>query len=81
MSTAHTSWPLRLALIAFSVVIALAMLELGCRLLRGPKALLDWSNIILKERIATRQQTDGPMVPDPALGFVPRKSYAKDGRS
>lgn len=81
MSTPHTGWPARLALITVSVVIALAMLEIGCRLLRGPQALLDWSNIILKERIATRQQTDGPMVPDPALGFVPRKNYAKDGRS
>lgn len=77
----RTSWPARLALITVSVVIALAMLEIGCRLLRGPQALLDWSNIILKERIATRQQTDGPMVPDPALGFVPRRNYAKDGRS
>ena len=31
----RTSWPARLALITVSVVLALAMLEIGCRLLRA----------------------------------------------
>lgn len=80
MHTPHTSWPVRLTLIAGSLAVTLVLLELGCRLARGPQALLDWSNIILKERIETRQQTDGPMTHDATLGFVPRKGYSRDGR-
>ena len=80
MHTPYTSWPVRTALIAGSLAVTLVLLELGCRLARGPQALLDWSNIILKERIETWQQTDGPMVHDATLGFVPRKGYSRDGR-
>lgn len=66
----------RLALILGSVLVALAGLELACRLLRGPEALADWSNLVLKYRAGTRAHGAGRLVHDARLGFVARPGFA-----
>lgn len=69
----------RAALVLGSVLFALLVLELGCRLWRGPGALLNWSNIILEERKATRSAGDGRLMHDKLLGFVTRPGYTAPG--
>ena len=69
----------RAALVLGSLLVALFVLELGSRLWRGPAALLDWSNIILKEREATRSAGGGRLRRDSELGFVSRPGFAGDG--
>lgn len=69
----------RAALVLGSLLFALFTLELGCRLWRGPAALLDWSNIILAERQATLRAGAGRLKRDSDLGFVLRPGYAADG--
>ncbi len=69
----------RAALVLGSVLFALLVLEIGCRLWRGPAALLDWSNIILKERQATRAASDGRLTWHPQMGFVGRPGYSANG--
>jgi lysophospholipase L1-like esterase len=81
MSTAteqvRTSLGARIALIAGSVLLTLAVLELGCRLLRGPDKLLDWKNIVLDERIGLAGQNQGSRFSyDPLLGYVQRGGFA-----
>ena len=71
----------RLGLITGSILIALLGLELACRLVRGPEALVHWSYIVLQERRATIGQGAGRLVHDARLGFVARPGYAKDGVS
>ena len=67
------------ALVLGSVLVTLLALELGCRLWRGPSALLDWSNIILRERQATLNAGAGRLKRDSDLGFALRPGYAADG--
>lgn len=67
--------PGRLALVIASVLFTLAVLELGCRLWRGPDSLLTWSNIVLEERRATRATSVGRLKYDAELGFVPTQGY------
>jgi len=43
-------WAGRAALVVGSVVLTLAVLELGCRLWRGPQWLWHWPNIVWMER-------------------------------
>ena len=69
----------RAALVLGSVLVTLLVLELGCRLWRGPAALLDWSNIILRERQATLNAGVGRLKRDSDLGFVLRPGYAAQG--
>ena len=65
----------RLALVVASVLVTLGVLEIGCRLWRGPSALLDWSNIVLEDRRAMRAAGVGRLKYDAALGFVPSEGY------
>jgi hypothetical protein len=65
----------RLALVVSSVLLTLGALEIGCRLWRGPEALLDWSNIVLEDRRATRAAGAGRLKYDAELGFVPTQGY------
>jgi hypothetical protein len=67
--------PGNIALAIGSIVATLLALELGCRLLRGPGSLLDWHNIVLRERLYTREQRSGRLIPDRALGFVGAPNY------
>lgn len=65
----------RLALVIGSVLFTLGALEIGCRLWRGPEATLDWSNIVLEDRRATRAAGAGRLKYDAGLGFVPTQGY------
>ncbi len=65
----------RLALVVGSVLFTLGALEIGCRLWRGPDSLLNWSNLVLEERRATRAAGVGRLKHDAELGFVPTQFY------
>jgi hypothetical protein len=67
-----------IGLVLGSVLFTLIVLELGCRLLRGPAWLVHWPNLVLKERIDTKSQGVGRLIPDAQLGFVARPGYATD---
>ena len=69
----------RLVLVVASVLFTLGVLEIGCRLWRGPASLLDWSNIVLDDRRATRAAGAGRLKYDAELGFVPIQGFAADG--
>ncbi|SJZ61292.1 GDSL-like Lipase/Acylhydrolase family [Enhydrobacter aerosaccus] len=69
----------RAALVLASVLFGLIVLELGCRLVRGPTWLLHWPNLVLEERRATRSNGGGRLIHDDRLGFVNHPGYAKDG--
>jgi lysophospholipase L1-like esterase len=67
--------PGNIALVIGSIVAALLALELGCRLLRGPGSLTDWHNLVLRDRVYTREMRIGRLQPDRALGFVNTPNY------
>lgn len=69
----------RTALVLASIVVSLMVLEVGCRLARGPAWLLDWHNLVLAERRTTRSSGGGRLVHDERLGFVNHAGYARDG--
>jgi len=73
--------PGNIALAAGAILVTLAVLEVGCRLARGPSALLDWHNIVLRERIETRNTRVGRVIPDRTLGFVNNPNYRGPGIS
>src|SRR5438034_9691840 len=60
----------RVALVIGSLLFSLFVLELGCRLGRGPSSLVHWPNLVLEYRINTRANGVGRLMPDPQLGFV-----------
>jgi GDSL-like Lipase/Acylhydrolase family len=67
----------RLPLLVCSVLLTLFLLEIGCRLLRGPETLLDWRNIVLVKRLEMSGQNLGHRFAyDPLLGYVQRAGYA-----
>ncbi len=65
----------RIALLVGSILFTFAALEIGCRLWRGPDSLLNWSNLVLEERRATRAAGVGRLTYDAELGFVPTQGY------
>src|SRR5262245_54257388 len=71
----------RIALVFGSLLVGLTLLELGCRVVRGPSWLVHWPNLVLQERISTRAQGVGRIVPDPQLGFVARPGFSGNGMS
>jgi lysophospholipase L1-like esterase len=67
----------RLALLVCSVLVTLFLLEIGCRLARGPEALLDWRNIVLVQRLKMSAQNIGHRFTyDPLLGYVQRDGFS-----
>ena len=74
-------WLARGGLMMASVVAVLIVLELGCRLMRGPSWLVHWPNLVLQERIDTKHQGVGRLVPDRQLGFVARAGFGATGLS
>src|SRR5260370_35270350 len=66
----------RIALVIGSLLFSLLVLELGCRLLRGPSWLVHWPNLVLQDRMATKAQGVGRLVPDQRLGFVATPGFA-----
>ncbi len=63
----------RLALLLGSILVTLIVLELGCRLARGPDMLLHWSNLVLEARIGVEKENrEHRFTYDPILGYVQR---------
>lgn len=71
-----------LGLICTSLVVGLLALEVGCRLLNGRQALLDWHNLVLASRIAEERTAivgvKSSYDYDPTLGFVNRPGFSSD---
>ena len=66
----------RISLVAASILFGLLMLEIGCRIVRGPEALLHWKNIVLEQRqVMARQNLDSRFSYDPRLGYVQRPGF------
>jgi lysophospholipase L1-like esterase len=66
----------RLTLVVCSVLVTLFLLEIGCRLVRGPATLLDWKNFVLANRLQMSGQNIGNRFAyDPLLGYVQRPGY------
>src|SRR5262245_12191482 len=73
-------WLGTLSLALCSIVAGLLVLEIGCRLLRGPEALLNWQNLVLVSRIEA-MKVDNPEVGSSfsyhqTLGFMNTPGYA-----
>jgi hypothetical protein len=66
----------RLALLAASIVAALAVLEIACRLERGRYYLLHWPNLVLDLREGSTRYARTALSPDPELGLVPRPDHS-----
>ena len=69
----------RAALVIGSVLFSLVVLELGCRLVRGPEWLVQWPNIVLQDRQRTQNDLASRTVHDKRLGFVGRPDFAYGG--
>ncbi len=70
----------RIALVLASVLCGLFMLEIGCRVVRGPQTLLHWKNIVLEQRqIMARQNLESRFSYDPGLGYVQRAGFGSKG--
>jgi len=72
MTRRRREWLGRAGLVVGSIVVVLVVLELGCRLVRGPGWLVNWPNLVLQERRSTDAQGLGRLVKDPQLGFAAR---------
>jgi hypothetical protein len=66
----------RIALVLGSVLFSLIVLELGCRIARGPEWLLKWPNLVLEDRQKTRRDVVGRLIHDSRLGFIGRPGYS-----
>jgi len=63
-----------------SLVVGLLLLEIGCRALRGPEALLHWQNLLVVSRTQEKNEQNADVGSayrhDPVLGFVNTPGYA-----
>ena len=75
MRPVAAEWAGRLALVAASIVLTLAGLELACRVWRGPWMLWHWSNFVSDEFRNFEQEMRGEFVRDPLLGWAPRPNF------
>lgn len=66
-------------LVLSSVLFSLIVLELACRIARGPEWLVQWPNIVLQDRQRTQGDVVARSIHDPHLGFVGRPGYYKGG--
>jgi hypothetical protein len=69
----------RIALVIGSVLFGLVVLELGCRIARGPQWLLHWPNIVLDGRQDMQLNVQGRTIHDPNLGFIARPGFSYGG--
>lgn len=69
----------RIALVIGSVLFSLIVLELGCRIARGPQWLVQWPNIVLEGRRGTQREVQGRTIHDPRLGFIARPGFSYGG--
>jgi lysophospholipase L1-like esterase len=67
----------RLALLAASIVTAIAVLEIACRLEHSRSYLVHWPNLVLDHREGAARYIDQAMIHDPELGYMPRPGYAR----
>jgi GDSL-like Lipase/Acylhydrolase family len=67
----------RIALLGASIVLTLAVLELGCRVERGRYYLLHWPNLVLDSREGAARYLEQAMVHDDALGYAPRPGHVR----
>jgi len=79
--TRPREWLAGAGLVLASIIVVLLVLELGCRLVRGPSWLVHWPNLVLQERIDTKAQGIGRLVPDAQLGFAARPGFSAKGLS
>ncbi len=76
-----TSLSARIALVLGSILVTLLLVELGCRVARGPAALLHWKNFVLEHRLDVAAHNLGArFVYDPLLGFVQRPRFSSPGQ-
>ncbi len=60
-----------------AVLITLLLVELGCRVARGPETLLHWTNWVQDERLQMAgQNLGGRFVYEPTVGYVHRPGYS-----
>lgn len=62
----------RAALVLASAIVGLVLLELGCRLAKGPRWLAHWPNPAVEAVSWTRSEQTSWTIHDPVLGYVPR---------
>jgi hypothetical protein len=65
----------RLALVLVSLLVSLFVLELACRLWRGPALLLDWRNFVVADRVPEKEAKG--LIADRELGYVGRPDFVK----
>src|SRR5580765_8210700 len=58
-----------------SIVVALSLLEIGCRLARGPEYLWSWPNFVAREWAVNDTAVNGRFIDDPLLGHVPKPGF------
>jgi lysophospholipase L1-like esterase len=64
-----------MALALASVVVALLVLELGCRVARGPQFLWTWPNFVAREWALNDTEVNKRFVDDQLLGHVPKPRF------
>src|SRR5689334_20038114 len=64
-----------LALVVGSIVVALIVLELGCRVARGPEFLWTWPNFVAREWAVNDTEVNKRFVDDLLLGHVPKPNF------
>ncbi|HZQ00379.1 MAG TPA: hypothetical protein VFB13_12620 [Reyranella sp.] len=76
-----TSLSAKLFLVLGSVLVTLFVVEIACRLMRGPETLLDWNNIVLEHRKEVARHNLGERFAyDSMLGFVQRPGFSSPGQ-
>jgi lysophospholipase L1-like esterase len=65
----------RAVLVVGSVVVALIVLELGCRVARGPEFLWTWPNFVAREWAVNDTEVNKRFIDDPLLGHLPKPAY------
>jgi len=62
-------------LVVVSVVAALVVLEVGCRVARGPEFLWTWPNFVAREWAVNDTAVNRRFIDDPLLGHAPKPGF------
>jgi hypothetical protein len=62
-------------LVVGSIVVALVVLEIGCRVVRGPEFLWTWPNFVAREWAVNDTEVKRRFIDDPLLGHVPKPAF------
>lgn len=71
----------RTTLVLASVLFSLLVAEIAARIWRDPATLLNWTNLVLRDRRFTVAQGERRLMHDTQLGFIARPGYAGGGYS